>query len=302
MKNTIIFSLPENEQLTGALSQTLAIEVGNAVIREFPDNESYIRIDSDVKNKTAVLVCTLNAPNPKFLPVIFMAQTLKELGVKQVILIAPYLSYMRQDKRFQAGEAVTSILFSQLLSHSIDGLITIDPHLHRIAELSEIYNIPNIVTLHATTIISDWIIKHIQAPLLIGPDDESRQWVAEIAALVNCPFIVGQKNRISDKQVIVSLPETEHQTCTPVLIDDIVSTGASMLETLKLLNSRGFEKPICIGVHALFNQDTAQKLRLAGAEKVITCNTIPHSTNQIDITAIVAKGLQSIASDAMAAS
>lgn len=294
MKNMIIFSLPENEQLTSALSQTLVIEMETAVIREFPDNETYVRIDSDVKNKTAVLVCTLNDPNPKFLPLIFMAQTLKELGAKQVILIAPYLSYMRQDKRFHTGEAVTSILFSKLLSHGIDGLITIDPHLHRITELSNIYNIPNIVTLHATTIIADWIVKHIQSPLLIGPDDESRQWVAEIAALVKCPFIVGQKKRLGDQQVIVSLPETEHQTCTPVLIDDIVSTGASMLETLKLLNSRGFKKPICIGVHALFNQDTEQKLRLAGAENVITCNTIPHSTNQIDITAIVAKGIQSI--------
>ena len=108
MDDNILFSLPGNMELTELIAKKLAIEIGKAEIRSFPDGESYIRIDSEVKNKTVILISTLNDPNSKVLPLLFMAQTLKELGAKKLCLVSPYLSYMRQDKQFQPGEAITS--------------------------------------------------------------------------------------------------------------------------------------------------------------------------------------------------
>jgi len=291
MKNTLIFSLTKNTKLRDTLANKLSIESGNADIHLFPDKESYIRINSNVSNKTALLVCSLNNPDCKILPLLFMAKTLKELGANSVCLISPYLPYMRQDKRFHPGEAITSILFAQLLSSCIDSMITIDPHLHRIHQLSEIYTIPRLLTLHATQIIAAWIQGHIKDPILIGPDEESRQWVSDIADYANLPFVICQKQRLGDRQVNVSLPKINNINHVPVLVDDIISTGVSMLETLKQLISRGFKKPICIGVHALFDSETEHQLKDAGAERIITCNTIPHSTNAIDIADIIAKGI-----------
>ncbi|HHT0594910.1 TPA: ribose-phosphate diphosphokinase [Legionella anisa] len=291
MDNPILFSLPGNNELTQALSNKLSFEIGNAEIHTFPDSESYIRINSEVKNKTVILVSTLDQPNSKILPLIFISRTLKELGANKICLVAPYLPYMRQDKRFHSGEAVTSTIFAQLLSSCIDGMITIDPHLHRIHQLSEIYSMPSLLTLHATKNISEWISSHIKNPILIGPDEESKQWVSEIANFSNLSFVIAQKKRLGDEQVILSLPKIKNIKHTAVLVDDIISSGVSMLETLKQLRTYGFKNPICIGVHALFNIQTENMLLRAGAKQLITCNTIIHSTNQIDISNILAKGI-----------
>ncbi|KTD59747.1 ribose-phosphate pyrophosphokinase [Legionella sainthelensi] len=294
MDKYILFSLPGNSELTKKLSTNLAIEIGKAEIRTFPDKESYIRIHSKIRNKTVFLVCTLAHPNNKLLPLVFMAKTLKELGADKICLVSPYLAYMRQDKRFHSGEAVTSMIFAQLLSSCLDGMITLDPHLHRIHQLSKIYTMSPLLVLHATKNISEWISLHIKNPILIGPDEESRQWISEIAHFNNLPYVIAQKKRLGDKHVVVSLPEIENSKGTAVLVDDIISSGASMLDTLKQVINYGFKNSICIGVHALFNLQTKDMLLNAGAQQIITCNTIRHSTNQIDISNILANGLLNI--------
>lgn len=294
MEDTILFSLPGNMELTQLIAKKLTIELSKAEIRSFPDGESYIRIDSKVKNKTVILICTLNDPNPKVLPLLFMARTLKELGTKKLCLVSPYLSYMRQDKQFHAGEAITSVLFAQLISSYFDCMLTIDPHLHRIHQLSEIYTLSGLLTLHTTKQISDWIVNHVTHPILIGPDVESRQWISEIADYHKLPFIIGEKQRLGDRKVIVSLPEISNIDQNPVLVDDVISTGVSMFAVLKQLQLRRFKKAVCIGVHALFDQKTEKELLLAGAEQVISCNTIIHNSNQIDISDLLVQGIVSL--------
>lgn len=291
MENNIIFSLPNNTQLANELSNKLNIETGSADIREFPDGESYIRIESDVENKNAILICTLNQPDDKILSLMFMAKTIKELGAKKICLVSPYLPYMRQDKRFHPGEALTSSLFAKFISSWVDGLITIDPHLHRIKNLSEIYSIPSLSVLHATKKIAEWIHHHIDSPFLIGPDEESAQWIAEIAGYINASFVICKKTRYGDHQVDISIPDIKNMGDNPILIDDIISTGTTMLATLQQVLSRGFKNPIGIGVHALFNNEIENQLLLSGMTKIITCNTIRHPTNKIDITDVIAKGI-----------
>ena len=198
---------------------------------------------------------------------------------------------MRQDKVFEAGQGITSTYFARLISHYFDGIVTIDPHLHRWHDLDEIYDIPAKV-LHATDNIADWIHKQIQNPLLIGPDAESMQWVKDIAQKINAPYLVLEKNRKGDSDVEVSIPRIDqYRDFIPCVCDDIISTGMTMLGTVKHLQLLNTPSPICIGVHALFNTETEQHIMLAGAEKIITCNTILHPTNQIDMTNIIAKGI-----------
>lgn len=288
---TIIFSLSKNLQLPHTLAQKLQVEIGLAEIRDFPDGETYVRIESDVKDKTILLVGSLDHPNYKILPLMFMSQTLKKMGAKKIKLISPYLSYMRQDKEFKSGEAITSILFAKFLSGFIDALITIDPHLHRIKNISDIYSIPTI-TLHATKLIADWIRTHIDSPLIIGPDEESAQWVADVAKNANAPYVVASKIRQGDRTVTISLPEINDIHKTPVLVDDIISTGVSMCALIQKLLDKNFKKPICIGVHALFDQEVQQNLIRAGAQQIISCNTIPHPSNKIDVTDLLLEGIK----------
>jgi ribose-phosphate pyrophosphokinase len=281
--DSIIFAFPGNESLAESLRKKLNSEQGDFEIRNFPDGESYVRIDSKVRNKKVILVCTLDHPYSKFLPLFFLAKTAKSLGAASIILIAPYLSYMRQDKRFKPGEGVTSEYFALLISQLADVLLTIDPHLHRRTSLSEIYSIKTIV-LHSMKLIAEWIKKNIPKPVLIGPDMESGQWVSEVAIMANAPFAILEKVRRGDKEVKVSIPHLErYSDHTPVLVDDIISTARTMIETIGHLKDNGMKPPVCIGVHGIFAGNAYADLLATGVTKIVTTNSIPHVTNNIDI-------------------
>lgn len=293
MNESIIFAFPENKVFANYLAKSLHIEKGNMLIDKFPDKESYIRINSNVKNKVVILFCTLNNPDRKIMSLMFVAQTLKKLGAKKIILISPYLPYMRQDKCFKPGEAVTSQLFAQFVSGWVDYLMTIDPHLHRIHSLSEIYPIP-VATLHATHVIAQWIKKNIQSPCLIGPDIESKQWVLEIAEHLNIPFIICNKTRISGHEVVIDIPSFSSSNKTLIIVDDIISSGSSMLAILQKLTLNGSKNLLCLAVHPLLNNKTKNNLLFNGAKEIITCNTVRDSTNRINILNLISNQLNKL--------
>lgn len=281
---TIYFALPGNEAIADLLAQNDHAETGKAEIRHFPDGETYIRILSDVRDKKVILVCTLHEPDDKLLPLYFLSSTAKTMGANCTCLVAPYLSYMRQDKVFHTGEGITSGYFAKLISGFADSITTIDPHLHRRSSLSEIYSIPAKVG-HAANHISTWIKNNIERPMLIGPDSESEQWVSEVAKNAGAPFIVLTKIRHGDRDIEVSVPHVgKYQEHTPVLVDDIISTGNTMIETIGHLKRAGMKPAVCIGVHAVFAGNAFEEISNSGARAIITCNTIPHETNRIDIS------------------
>jgi ribose-phosphate pyrophosphokinase len=149
MKSPLLIPMPGNEAFTRTLVDELAADLGQIELRTFPDGESNLRFVSDVTGRSIALVCTIVQPDDKMLPLIFAAATAREIGADNVGLVAPYLAYMRQDRRFKPGEAVTSRQIALLLSNSFNWLVTVDPHLHRYSSLSEIYRIPTgVVTQH----------------------------------------------------------------------------------------------------------------------------------------------------------
>lgn len=290
----MVLAFPGNESFADKIKTGLNAEECVATIRQFPDGESLVQVQSDVARKHVIVVATLDHPDNKILQLFFLCKKLKEDGAN-VTLVAPYLAYMRQDKAFHTGEVITSIYFASLLSSMVDRLITIDPHLHRHHSLTEIYSIPCTV-LHSANFISRWIKDNINKPVLIGPDIESKQWVSQVAKEVEAPFAILNKERLGDRIVKVSVPQAElYQSFTPVLLDDIISTGSTMIETIKHLTNVKLRPSVCIAVHGLFANDAYNQLIHAGASSIITCNTIPHASNQIDLSSLVIQSLKHLA-------
>jgi ribose-phosphate pyrophosphokinase len=290
--HTILFSMPGNEYMGDALADRIDAEHGKMTVRRFPDGESYVRIESDVRDAVMIVVCTLHEPDRQFLPLHYLARTGRDLGVARVVLVAPYLSYMRQDKRFHEGEALSSRYFADLVSRSVDGIVTVDPHLHRTSRLGKLYTIPGEV-LHSGPAIAAWVSEHVDSPLLIGPDLESEQWVSTVAESAGAPSVVLQKHRHGDADVDVSMPDIEsYRGRRAVLVDDIISSGATMVETLKAVTAQGFQNPVCLGIHAVFSGSSYDHMRKAGAGEIVTCNTIPHASNGIDVGGLVAQGTE----------
>ncbi len=290
MTPPLVFGLPGNERLARELAAALPGELGQLESRRFPDGETYLRLRADPRGRQVVLVATLDRPDGKFLPIAFAAGAARDLGARSVGLVAPYLAYMRQDKRFRDGEAVTSADFARLVSASVDWLVTVDPHLHRYHALAEIYSIPT-RALAAAPLLAAWIARNVKAPVILGPDAESERWVAEVAAGARAPWRVLRKARHGDREVAIAFPDLGgFAGRRVVLIDDIVSSGQTMLAAARGLAERGFAPPVCLAVHALFAEDAAAALAEA-ASAVVTTDTVDHPSNAIALGPLIAAGV-----------
>jgi ribose-phosphate pyrophosphokinase len=283
----LILPLPGNETFASHLADAGGWELGHMETRRFPDGESYVRILSDVAGRPVDLVCTLARPDDGFLRLAFAADAARALGASEVTLIAPYLAYMRQDRRFQPGEAVTSKTFARVLSSTFDRLVTVDPHLHRYPALSALYTIPA-DTLHAAPLLADWIAAEVDQPLIIGPDEESEQWVSAIARRITAPYAVLRKIRHGDRNVDVELPDlSEWRARRPVLVDDIASSGQTLVEAAKKLPLQGFRRPVCAVVHGVFAEESYARLR-GLTDRIVSSDSIPHESNAIRLAPLIA--------------
>ena len=288
----VVFAFPGNEVLANRLAEDLTGERGVLFLHRFPDGEIYVRLDSEVSGRACIFVCSLNRPDAKLLPLLFAVDAARRQGASRCGIVAPYLAYLRQDRAFRPGEAITSATFGRIVSGIADWIVTVDPHLHRYGSLDEVYGIPSAVA-HAAPVISEWLIKNVEQPLLIGPDAESEQWVAEVADGADAPYVVLEKIRHGDREVEVSVPHLDrHGGRTPVLVDDIVSTARTMVAALSRLRATSSPPPVCVAVHALFGGDAYDKLVEAGAQRIATCNTVPHASNAIDIHPVVVRAVR----------
>jgi ribose-phosphate pyrophosphokinase len=293
----ILFAMPGNEALAVQMCRARAWEEGRWETRRFPDGESYVRYLSNVKGREVAIVCSLADPDAKATALYLAACVARELGASRVGLVLPYLAYMRQDVPFHPGEGVTAVHFARLLSSVCDWLVTVDPHLHRIHRLDEVYQVPTRV-VPAAPGIAAWIAANVPLPLLVGPDAESEQWVSQVAALAGCPFTVLQKTRRGDRDVQVSVPVTAAwRMRTPVLIDDIASTAMTMIAAVARMHEAQLPDPWCIVVHPLFAGDAHAALRAAGVAGIVSSNTIAHASNRIDLSEPIADAIAALAGD-----
>jgi len=279
---SVVIGLPGNEALARDLARLRKAEILDVTCRSFPDGESYLRLPDGLNGQDVTLVCTLARPDDQILRLLFAAKAARDAGVRSVHLLAPYLAYMRQDRAFQPGEAVSARYFAQILSSAFDGLTTVQPHLHRIEALDEIFSIPT-RSLSAAGVISRWIMSNVERPFIVGPDVESEPWVREIADLCETEGVVLRKSRMGDRSVAIAMPDLGRLAGrTPVVVDDIISSGATMAEACVQLTAAGFPPPVCVGVHALFDEPAFVRLSEV-ADRIVCTDSIPNLCGAIPI-------------------
>ena len=284
----VLLPFPLQYGIAEAMAPNLEARVGRLDWRRFPDGESLVAIDDALSGADVAIIASLHHPDELSIALRFAAATAREFGARSVGLVVPYLAYMRQDMRFHRGEAVSAPLYARFLEESFDWLVTADPHLHRNPELSALYRIPA-VRVAAAPVVAEWIRDNVPDAMLIGPDSESEQWVADIAKCANLPWQVLHKERSGDRDVQVSLPDVASALGrTPVIVDDIVSSGHTVIETLGHLQRLGLPAAVCIAIHAVFAEDAYDQLLKAGAERVVSTDSISHPSNAMSIAGLLA--------------
>jgi ribose-phosphate pyrophosphokinase len=284
----IVLPFPDDHDLARDVARRLHLPLGALEWRHFPDGESLVTMESALEDRDVVLFASLRDPDRKALPLRFVARTAKEFGARRVGLVAPYLAYMRQDARFHAGETVNARWFAEFISETVDWLVTVDPHLHRIPRLDALFRFPT-THVRAAPLLARWIHREVPSPALIGPDEESAQWVSEIAGGASAPFQILQKIRHGDRSVAVSVPDVIGlRGRTPVLVDDMVSSGATLIAATSWLRQLGLAPPVCVVIHGVFAGDAYSALQAAGAVKIVSTDSIKHSSNAIGLAPLIA--------------
>jgi len=259
----------------------------------FPDGELRLRLPAKLPERVTIYR-SLDNPNEKLVELLIASQTARALGARQLNLVAPYLAYMRQDMEFVPGEAISQRVVGGFLAGLFDTIVTVDPHLHRVATLQEAAPVKHAVVLTGAEPLSDLIVQRRNKPLLVGPDSESEQWVAIAAARHGLDYTVCNKVRSGDREVAVALPRTLVAGRAVVILDDMASTGHTVAATARLLRAAGAASIDVAVTHALFAPDALGMLRTLGIDQVWSTDCVAHPTNAVNMAPLLAHALRAI--------
>jgi ribose-phosphate pyrophosphokinase len=272
-----------------AMARALGLPARATQVHRFPDGESLVRVATPVTGG-AILVRSLHEPNAKWFEVLLAADALRREGANHVTLVAPYLPYMRQDTVFRSGESLSQRVFGELLGRGFDRVVTVEPHLHRVPTLGAV--VPcEAIAIPSAPAIAAWLARGRARPLLVGPDEESEPWLRAIAEQTGLPHVVGRKERTGDKRVRIAFAGGLPAASRALIVDDIASSGATAAQTARALRRAGIARIDVAVVHAIFAAGALTRIRGAGVERVVSCDTVPHATNGIPVVPLVAHAL-----------
>ena len=275
------------------LAEALGWPFGMIDAHTFPDGETRLRLPPVVPPHTAVLR-GLHQPNSKLTPLLLAAAGARELGAQRLTLVSPYLAYMRQDMAFTPGEVVSQRHIGRLLADAFDSVLTVDPHLHRVATLNEVVPGRRGVALTAAVLLGAHVARQVPGALLMAPDEEAAQWVQVAALAHGLDHAVCIKRRRGDHDVAVALPDRDVRGRAVVLMDDVASTGRTLAVAAQAALALGAATVDVVVTHALFVGDALDHVRAAGVRHVWSSDCVPHASNVITVVPLLAVAMQAL--------
>ncbi|GAB3358781.1 MULTISPECIES: ribose-phosphate diphosphokinase [Giesbergeria] len=294
---TCLLFFADEQASAERLARATGLQARPIARHRFPDGELKLTLPVDAQGllpPRVVLLRGLHQPNDKLVELLLAAQTARRLGVQHLTLVAPYLAYMRQDIAFHPGEAVSQRVVGDFLAGLFDAVLTVDPHLHRVATLHEAVPAMQTVVVSGAPLLADWIVQQRAGALLMGPDGESAQWVAQAAARHNLDHAVCTKERHGDRQVSIVLPPVPVQGRAVVLLDDMASTGHTLIQATALLRAAGATSVDVAVTHALLDAAALQALHDAGVEHFWSTDAVLHPSNCVALAPALSDALQTL--------
>lgn len=287
--NTALYGFADSIAGGENLARALGLAYLPIELHRFPDGESLVRMPAFADE--AILYRSLDRPNDKLIEIILAAAEMRRQGTRHLTLVAPYLPYMRQDIAFRPGEAVSQKIIGALLTPYFDRFIAVDPHLHRTHSLDTVFPGRDASALTAAALMGQHLASAgmTQNAILVGPDEESTPLVRTAAEAADAEWLVARKVRHGDNDVTIELQATPSlQGRRAIIIDDVISSGGTILTCTGLLRGRGAARVDVCTTHALYGADVAAAFAQAGIGEVISCDGVPHPSNRMALAPLLA--------------
>ena len=274
---------------TGRLAAALCVPAGVIRLHRFPDGESLPTVP--VGARTVILYRSLHHPDERLVPLLLAADAYRRAGVERLVLVAPYLCYLRQDAIFAPGQPLSRDVIGPMLGSAFDRVVTVQAHLHRTSDLGAVLGSSADNLLITADLAA--VVAGEERPLIVGPDAESRPWVEAAAARLGTDWTTFAKTRLGDRDVRLSLDAAVGINGRAVLlIDDVCSTGGTLERAIVQLRAAGASSVDVAVAHALFGEDVEQRLRRAGARRIVSSDSIAHATNGLPLAGRLAEALR----------
>jgi ribose-phosphate pyrophosphokinase len=262
-----------NPHLAQGVASSLGIRLRASKKQSFPDDELHVEIEEDVREHDVFLIQPTSPPvSDHLLELLLLADACRRNGARRVTAVIPYFGYARQDRRAKKGEPLAAKLIADLLSTRIDRLITLD--LHNPA-IENFFSLP-VEHLSAVQVLARAVQPVLsQDSVLVAPDLGAVKLAQRYADIVELPVAYAQKVRLSGREVEVRHLIGEIENRFPVLVDDIISTGNTMISTIRQLLERGCEPHITVvASHGLFVEKALEKFSRLPIGKIIVTDSV----------------------------
>jgi len=277
------------------IARKVGLNASEAEIKRFPDGEKYLRVDDDVTGQDVVIVQSIDHTSDDLLFEYFLlCDTIRGLGARRIIGVLPYFAYARQDSQFNPGEAVSFRTVAKLIEDvGTSELFSVDMHRHRIGRASDVFNIP-VHNLAAAPLLAEYVRSNtpLERPVVIGPDEESEQWAQAAAKVIGADHDVLQKKRLTAEKVqILTMRSLPVRGRDVLLIDDIISTGDTIVSASKMLKEQGARRVIIACTHPILAHDALARIYATGAEIVVGTDTVPSPISHVSVAPLIAGAL-----------
>lgn len=288
MKDWLIAPGPASLDIGANLSAKLGADLLKVETTDFPDGESKIRISDDVRNRRVIIVQSTYPPVDKHLmQLLLLSHKLSEDGA-DVHAVIPYLGYARQDKEFLGGEVVSLGIIGHLLrSVGVKRMVTID--IHSMQGLG-LFAFP-VYSCSSIPLLAEYVGANydLRRPIAVSPDFGSSNRVEAFATVLKSEHVSFKKTR--DRVTGEVATEEQHLDLLgrdAVIIDDMISTGGSVVKCAQLLKKYGANKVIAACAHAVLVGGAIDKIKAAGVDELVATNTIPSKYSKVDVSPLIA--------------
>lgn len=291
MKNISVIAGKTSEELARKISRKIGANLVKSEIRIFPDGESKITLSGKISKKRSIVVQSIFPPvDTNLIHSLSLIAKAKETSSK-VTAVIPYMGYARQDREFLPGEIVTMKVLAKLFKGAgASEILAVDIHSliglkHFKIKTRNVSAIPDLVKYFKKM--------RLKEPLVVSPDQGGKERAVEFAKTLGSEFIALEKkrDRKTGKVQIKTKNASEVIGRDLILVDDMISTGGSIVKATQFLKKQKCRRVFVACTHALLMNDAERKIKRSGVSKIISANTIPGKTSIVDISNSIAKAI-----------
>jgi len=276
-----------SQELAYRVSKLVGCKLLRTEFKRFPDGELYIRIQDSyiINNEDVIFIQSQNNQNDAVVESILMSDILRDEGAKSITLVAPYLAYTRQDKKFNPGEPISIRGLAKVYSQLFDRVITINPHE---THIKSFFKVPFICG-SAVGELAKYVKDRLNNPVVLSPDMGAVELAKEASKVIGCEYDYLEKTRISPTEIKVTPKNLDVENRDVLIVDDIISTGGTVATAIKMLKEQGANKIIVACVHPILIGDALNKLYVSGANEVVGTDTFPSPVSKVSVDRVIVK-------------